>query len=123
VKPKAVGTTQIIQAPLVGGEPRHFTTPSLITGGVAIVGLGLGVGFGLATRSKYNSCNDHAATCTDGQKSTIKNYGHIADAGWALGLAGAIATTVLYATSGKEPHVEVAPNAAGGATVSAFGRF
>jgi hypothetical protein len=123
VKPKAVGTTQIIQAPLVGGEPRHFTTPSLITGGVAIVGAGVWIGFGLATRSKYNTCHDHAATCTEGQKSTIRNYGHIADAGWALGLAGTIATTVLYATSGKEPHVEVAPNAAGGATVSAFGRF
>jgi hypothetical protein len=123
VKPKAVTTTTIIQPALVGGQPRHFTTPSLITGGVAIVGLGMGIGFGLATRSKYNSCDAHAATCTSSQKSTIRTYGHLADAGWALGLAGAIATTVLYATSGTEPHVEVAPNAAGGATVSAFGSF
>jgi hypothetical protein len=124
VKQKAVATTtQFVQAPLVGGVPRHFTTPSLITAGVAVVGLGMGIGFGLATRSKYNDCDAHAASCTSSQKSTIRNYGHLADAGWALGLAGAIATTVLYATSGTEPHVEVAPNAAGGATVSAFGSF
>lgn len=124
VKPKAVTTTtQFIQAPLVGGVPRHFTTPSLITAGVAVAGLGMGIGFGLATRSKYNDCDAHANTCTSSQKSTIRTYGHLADAGYVLGLASAIATTVLYATSGTEPHVEVTPNPAGGATVSAFGRF
>jgi len=108
---------------LVGGEPRHFTTTSLITGGAAVVGLGVGVVFGLETRSKYNDCDAHAGTCTASQKSSIRTFGHIADAGWAVGVIGAIATTVLYATSGTEPHVEVSPNAGGGATVSAFGRF
>jgi hypothetical protein len=121
-KQKGGGTTMVAPA-LVGGEPRHFTTPSMITAGVAIAGLGMGAVFGLQARSKYNDCEAHAATCTDSQMSTIRNYDHLADAGWALGAAGAIATIVLYATSGKEPHVEVTPNAAGGATVSAFGSF
>jgi hypothetical protein len=123
VKKTTSNTTTIIQPALVGGAPRHFTTPALITGGAAVVGLGVWAVFGLQARSKYNDCNDHAATCTDSQKSTIRNYDHVADAGLAIGVVGAIATTVLYATSGKEPHLEVAPNANGGATVSAFGRF
>jgi len=116
-------TTQVIAPALVGGEPRHLTTVSMITGGAAIVGLGVGVAFGLQARSKYDDCEVHAGTCTTSQKSSIRTYDHIADAGWAVGVVGAIATTVLWATSGTEPHVEVAPNASGGATVSAFGRF
>jgi len=115
--------TQAVAPALVGGEPRHFTTVSMITGGAAVVGLGVGVVFGLSTRSKYDDCEAHAAICTADQKSTIRTYGHIADAGWAIGAIGAIATTVLYATSGTEPHVEVSPAAGGGATVSAFGSF
>ena len=116
-------TTQIIAPTLVGGEPRHFTTPAIITGGAAVVGLGVWAIFGLQARSKYNDCDAHAVTCTSSQKDSIRTYDHIADAGLAVGVIGAIATTVIYATSGKEPHVEVAPAAGGGATVSAFGRF
>lgn len=116
-------TTQVIAPALVGGEPRHFTTPAIITGGAAVVGLGVWAVFGLQARSKYNDCEAHAATCTPSQKDTIRSYDHVADAGLVLGVVGAIATTVLYARSGKEPHVEVAPAAGGGATVSAFGRF
>jgi hypothetical protein len=124
VRKKDTGTTtQIIAPTLVGGEPRHLTKPAIITGGAAIVGLGVWAIFGLQARSKYNDCNDHAATCTQSQKDTIRTYDHVADAGLAIGVIGAIATTVMYATSGKEPHVEVTPTANGGATVSAFGRF
>ncbi len=122
VRKKAV-TTQVIAPTLVGGEPRHFTTTSMITGGAAIVGVGVWAVFGLSARSKYNDCEAHAATCTASQKDSIRTFDHIADAGWVIGAAGAITTAVLYATSGKEPHVEVSPAAGGGATVSAFGRF
>ena len=118
-------TTQVISPALVGGVPRHFTTPAIVSGGVAVVGLGVWAVFGLQARSKYNDCEAAARTgmCTPSQKDTISSYDHIADAGLAVGVVGAIATTVLYMTSGKEPHVEVAPAAGGGATVSAFGRF
>lgn len=115
-------TTMFVQAPMVGGVPRHFTTPSYVTGGAAIVGLGVGVVFGLQTRSKYNTCDQNKGTCTQSQKDTISTDGHIADVGWVIGAAGAIATVVLYATSGTEPHLEVAPTT-GGAAVSYFGSF
>ncbi len=123
VRKKAGAITTPVAAPaLVGGEPRHFTTTSMIAGGAAIAGLGLGVVFGLTARSKYNDCEAHAATCTASQKDSIRTFDHVADAGWAIGVAGAIATTVLWATSGTEPHVEVTPTA-GGATAMVFGRF
>lgn len=122
--PVAVGTTNVIVQPaMVGGEPRHLTTPAYITGGVAIVGLGLGAVMGLQARSKYNDCEAHADTCTASQKDTIRTYDHVADLGWGLAAAGAIATVVLYATSGVEPHLEVAPTTNGGASVSYFGSF
>jgi hypothetical protein len=124
VRKKDVATTaQVIAPTLVGGEPRHFTTGSIVAGGAAVVGLGMGAVFGLTARSKYNDCAAHAATCTSGQMNTIRTYDHLADAGWAIAAVGANTATVFYMTSGKEPHVEVSPTAGGGATVSAFGRF
>jgi hypothetical protein len=122
-KKETTQVTQVISPTLVGGEPRHVTTPAIVSAGATVVGLGLGAVFGLQARSKYNDCKAHAATCTSGQMDTIRNYDHLADAGWALGAVGAIATIVFYATSGEEPHVEIAPTAGGGAAVSAFGRF
>lgn len=125
VKKVASGETTnvIVQPAMVGGVPRHMTTPAYITGGVAIVGLGLGTVMGLQARSKYNDCQAHAATCTSSQMDTIRTDDHIADLGWGLAAAGAIATVVMYATSGVEPHLEVAPTASGGAAVTYFGSF
>jgi hypothetical protein len=120
-RPK-VKATQNIHVDSAGGVPRHFTTPALITAGVAIVGLGVGVGFGLAARSKYNTCDDMAATCTSDQKDSIRTVSHVADAGWILAIGGAIASTVFYARSGEEPHFIIAPMS-DGAAVSAFGTF
>ncbi|HSN25679.1 MAG TPA: hypothetical protein VLT45_05320 [Kofleriaceae bacterium] len=122
--PVAGGTTNVfVQPAMVGGEPRHLTTPAYITGGIAIVGLGLGAVMGLQARSKYNDCEAHADTCTASQKDTIRTYDHVADLGWGLAAAGAITTVILYATSGVEPHLEVAPTTNGGAAVSYFGSF
>jgi len=105
-----------------GGEPRHMTSPALITAGIAIVGVGVGVGFGLATRSKYNSCDSDPAACSQGQRDTIRHFGLVADSGWILGIGGAVATSLIFATSGESPHFVVAPMS-NGAAVSAFGRF
>lgn len=123
VKKKAGEGTMVAQQALVGGVPRHFTTASYVTGGVAVVGLGVWAVFGLQTRSKYNTCDENRNTCTQSQKDTISTDGHIADLGLGLAAAGAIATVVLYATSGTEPHLEVAPTTGGGASVSYFGSF
>jgi len=116
-------TNVIVQPTMVGGEPKHLTTPAYVAGGVAIAGLGLGAVMGLQARSKYNDCQEHAATCTSSQKDTIRTYDHVADLGWGLAAAGAIATVVLYETSGVEPHLEVAPTTNGGAAVTYFGSF
>lgn len=123
-KPVAGGTTTnvIVQPAMVGGEPKHLTTPAYVSGGIAIVGLGLGTVMGLEARSKYNSCQEHAATCTSAQMESIRTYDHVADLGWVLAAGGAIATIVFYETSGVEPHLEVAPTA-NGASVSFSGRF
>ncbi|CAN5511082.1 hypothetical protein BH11MYX1_BH11MYX1_37750 [soil metagenome] len=102
-------------------KPRHFTTPSLVSGGVAVVGLGIGIGFGLSARSKYNSC-DAATTCSSGQKDSIRHTDLIADLGLIAALGGAIATGILSATSGEESHVTAGPME-NGASVSYVGRF
>jgi hypothetical protein len=116
-------TTMIVQPALVGGVPRHLTTPAYVTGGVAVVGVGVWAVFGLEARSKFNTCQEHKDTCTASQKNTVTTYDHIADAGWIVGGVAAIATVVLYATSGTEPHLEVGPTTNGGAAVTYFGSF
>lgn len=102
--------------------PRHFTTPAKITAGVSAVGLGLGIAMGLRTRSKYNSCDDRGFACTDDERDAIRTSGIFADAGYAIGIGGAIATVVLFVTSAKEPHLVVTPTESGGA-VTFLGSF
>ena len=116
------GTTTIINPTVAAGEPRHFTLPSLITGGVAVAGLGVAIGFGLGARSKYNSCDANPDTCTSSNKSSISTFDHVADAGWIIATGAAIATIVMFATSGEAAHLVVTPMAEG-AAVTAFGRF
>jgi hypothetical protein len=121
VKPNA-GDGGGVHTSMTEGVPRHFTTPATITAAVGVVGLGAGIAFGLSTRSKYQRCEDNLGTCTDADRDTIRTRGILADAGFAVALGGAIATTVLYMTSSQEPHLVVAPTQ-DGASVSAIGRF
>lgn len=111
-----------VQPTMTEGVPRHFTTPAKITAAVGVVGLGAGIALGLTTRSKYHSCQDDAVNCSDGDRDSIRSFGLLADAGFAVAVGGAIATAVLYMTSAEEPRLIVSPTAEG-ATVSAFGRF
>lgn len=115
-KPKAIGGAM---SPAV---PRHVTTPALITAAIAVVGLGDGIAFGLRTRSRYHACEDNLGGCTQDQRDSIRTQSLLADAGWLVALGGAIATGVLYATSGKEPHLVVTPEH-DGVALTAVGRF
>jgi hypothetical protein len=115
-KPKALGGEM---SPAV---PRHVTTPQLITAGIAVVGLADGIVFGLRTRSRYNACKADTAGCSTDERETIRTNSVIADIGFFVAVGGAIATGVLWATSGKEPHLIVTPEHSGGA-VSVIGRF
>ncbi|HEY5946746.1 MAG TPA: hypothetical protein VIV40_14685, partial [Kofleriaceae bacterium] len=100
----------------------HFTTPAKITAAIGVVGLGAGIAFGLTTRSRYNDCDANVSACSDSDRSSIRTFGILADAGFLVAIGGAIATGVLYMQSAEEPHLIVSPTREG-ATVSAVGRF
>jgi hypothetical protein len=102
--------------------PRHFTTTSYLTAGVAVVGLGVGVGFGLSARGKYNDCDVVDNSCNKARRDSIRSRAVIADIGFVAALGGAVATSILFFTSGKESRLVVSPTPNGvGASFS--GRF
>jgi len=102
--------------------PRHITFPAKITGAVTVVGIGLGIGFGLKARSRYHACDADRLACTDPDRDSIRTFGLVADASFLVGVGAAIATTVLYVTSGKEARLVVEPSP-DGAAVAILGRF
>jgi hypothetical protein len=121
-KPKPGGSIQFGETT---STPRHITTPMIIAGGAAVVGLGVGIGFGLEARSKYNACNSDPScrnVPTDPRRGSIRSTDYAADGGWILAVAGAAAATVFWATSGSEARLVVAPTP-GGAAVSLGGQF
>ncbi len=108
-KPRTGGGTDF------AGRPRASRAtsrrPRSSRAGVAIVGFGVAIGFGLDTRSHYNSCE--AKACTDSSKDSIRHTGVIADASLLLAIGGAIAASIIYSTSSEEPHLIVAPTPGG----------
>jgi hypothetical protein len=101
--------------------PRHMTKQAYIAAGVAAVGLGVGVGFALSARSQYNKCDDFMA-CTKDEQDKVRTRTVIADVGFLVGLGGIAVTSILFATSGKESRLVVAPTS-DGVALSASGRF
>jgi hypothetical protein len=122
-KPKTGGG---IDGKMTKAVPRHFTTTSFITTGVAVAGLGLGIGFAIRTKGLYGDCDKPEAPC-DGtsREDKIRTSALIADLGFVAALGGAVATAILYATSGSESRLVVAPNAesGGGVSLTAIGSF
>jgi hypothetical protein len=122
-KPASQATLKL-DTKMTEATPRHVTRPAYITGAAALTGLGAGIAFGLATRSKYNSCDADPMKCTQSQRDSIRNFGIVADASFLVATGAAIATVVLYVTSSEGPHVVVSPTAEGaGAGVTWLGRF
>lgn len=104
--------------------PRHFTTVSKVTAGVGGVALVAGVVMGIRTRSKYNDCDDDIVHCTQSNRDSIRANGLIADGAFVVAIGCAVATTVMFVTSGKEEHLVVTPAAEGtGGVASWIGRF
>ncbi len=121
VRPKPTGG---IGGTMTKAIPRHFTTTSYVTAGLAAVGLGVGIGFGLHTKSLYADCDKTPNPCSDAQEDTIRTNALIADLGYVAALGGAVATAILYATSGSESRLVVTPTGeGGGVTLTAVGRF
>ena len=102
--------------------PRHFTMTTYITGGIAIVGLGVGIGVGASARSKYNTCDVAESSCGKTQRDSIRTRSLVADLGFLTALGGAVATSILFVTSGKESRLIVSPTA-NGVAASVTGRF
>lgn len=105
--------------------PRHLALPSYVTAGAAVIGLGIGVALGLDTRTRYDDCSAQAhdgIACSQARKDSIRRLALAADAGWVLGIGGALATAILYATSAESSHLIVEPMP-GGAALTAAGRF
>ena len=125
-KVRVKSTTTIIHEGGVGGTmsaeiPRHFTTVTYATAALTVVGVGVGLGFGLDARSHYNSC-ESSLTCASGARDGIRHVALAADVSYLIALGAAVTTAVLWATSGSESHLVIAPDEHG-AMVGAFGRF
>jgi hypothetical protein len=101
--------------------PRHMTTTSWITGGVAVAALGGAIALGAVTRDAYDACNHPDMACTNDRIDAIKTRSRLGDASLVLGVAAGVATAVLYWQSGGET-IAVTPTP-GGAAVSLGGRF
>jgi hypothetical protein len=117
-KPKTGGSL----GTMTTAVPRHFTTPSKIFVGAGVVGLGVGIGFGLAARSKYDGCETAPFSCPTSERDSIRRISLVADLGFLLATGGAIAAGVIFATSGQESHLVVAPSPEG-VSISAVGSF
>ena len=113
-KPSATKMTEEI--------PRHFTVPSKVTAAVTVVGLGVAIGFGLATKSRYDKCNDDPNHCSPSQREAIRSVSIPADIGLLLAVGGAIATGVLFATSHEKAQLmfEPTPTGVGVAVLGSF---
>lgn len=108
LRPKASASTL---AGLSPGRPRHVTLSSAIAAGTTVASLGVGIGFGLVTRSRYQDCQ--ASGCSQDRKDSIRATGIIADAGLVIALAGALTTAVLYSTSAEQPSLLISPTPGG----------
>lgn len=107
---------------LIPAVPRHLNLAAKLTAGGAVVGLGLGIGFGLKTRNAYHDCEALRDACSNGRRQSIRTSGLVADLSFVAATGFAIATTVLFFTSSREAIFVVTPES-GGAAVSAVGRF
>jgi hypothetical protein len=122
VRAKATTATTVLAPRMTDGVPRHLTTPAKITGGVALLGLGAGIAFGLSTRSKFEKCENDRVSCTESERRSIRTSGALADTGFVIATGAAIATVVLYLTSSEEPRLIVTPTTEGGA-IGLVGKF
>jgi hypothetical protein len=120
-KPKPQGAVSI-DGHLVGGRGRHITVPAMATAGVAVVGIGATIAFGLGARNRFDACKAMANTCTQDQKDSVSHWALASDFSWGIAAAAVITTGVIYATSAEAPHVIAAPIEGGGA-VTYFGSF
>ncbi len=93
--------SQRVEAELASRKTRR--TAAYATGGAAVAGLGSGLVFGLLSRGSKGEF-DRASTLPDKRsfESRAKSQALIADVGFGVGIAAAIAAVVLY-PKGEDP--------------------
>jgi hypothetical protein len=99
-------------------------TVAFVTGGVGIVGVGVGTVFGLLAISKWNDARSGCASgttgCTPGAialESTVRTDALVSTIAFGVGAVGLAAATVLYFTAPRETNGvawSIAPTVGGG---------
>jgi tetratricopeptide (TPR) repeat protein len=109
------------------GEEKRVNTRKLaayVTGGAAVVGLGLALGFGIASNGNRDAFRK-SVTLADKQsfEAATKTTAAVADVSLIVGVAAAVATVILYPKGGDEPDksVSVAFAPINGGAVATFG--
>jgi hypothetical protein len=89
-----------------GGGGSALKVVGLVAGGLGIVGLGLGAGFGLAALSTKSAHCDSSGACDPGTARTAYDRATVSTAGFVAGgvLLGLGATLFLLAPSGGTEH-------------------
>jgi hypothetical protein len=82
-------------------RPRRMTTGAWVSAGVGGAFLAGAVGFTLAARSDYRSC-DRSGDCTEGELDTLERKALAADLLWGGAALGLVATGVFYWMSGGD---------------------
>ncbi len=100
---------------------------TVATGGVAVVALGCGIGFGLAAQGSKSSFQQAGTVAQKQQfENDTKTQSLVADVSFAVAVAAGIATVVLVPKGGDEPGKSVSVSFAplpGGGAVALGGRF
>jgi len=95
-----------------------------VTGGAAVAGLGLALGFGLASNGNREAFRK-SVTLVDKQQNeaATRTTAAVADVSLVVGVAAAVATVILYPRGGAEPEqsVSVAFAPTSGGAVATFG--
>jgi len=122
--PVATPTPAVTPAALPSDQPRSSTwstqkTVAMITGGVGIIGLGVGAVFGAMTYSQWSSAQrecTNQASCGPGSqaqndKSTAGTSATISDAGFIAGGVLVAAAAVVFFTAPSGVQLQLAPAA------------
>ena len=88
----------VAAAPPVEAKPVNSTVPALVTGGLAVVALGIGTVFGVMALSDKSDFNKNP---TSGKADDGENHALIADMAFGVAVTLGVTSAVLFLGSGK----------------------
>jgi hypothetical protein len=92
--------------------PPHSLLPAIVTGGLAVVAAGIGVGFGIAALSDKSSFDKNPTTAT---ANSGEDHALVSDMGFGIALTLGVTSIILLTTKNEEssPAPVSAPPASG----------